>query len=81
MIFLTPQPIVNWRNEWLRANHPKRGYSVAVNFAENERAADMIVGDIRKAGAQAVAVQGDVSLEHDVRRLFETVDQELGPLR
>jgi NAD(P)-dependent dehydrogenase (short-subunit alcohol dehydrogenase family) len=58
----------------------KRGYSVAVNFAENERAADLIVGDIRKAGAQAVAVQGDVSLEHDVRRLFETVDRELGSL-
>jgi NAD(P)-dependent dehydrogenase (short-subunit alcohol dehydrogenase family) len=56
----------------------RHGYSVAVNFAANERAADLVVGDIRKAGAKAIAVQGDVSLERDVMRLFKTADQELG---
>ena len=56
----------------------RHGYSVAVNFTGNERAADLVVGDIHKAGAKAIAVQGDVSLERDVTRLFKTVDQELG---
>src|SRR5262249_50565409 len=56
----------------------RHGYSVAVNFAGNERAADLVVGAIREAGAKAIAVQGDVSLERDVTRLFKTVDEELG---
>jgi NAD(P)-dependent dehydrogenase (short-subunit alcohol dehydrogenase family) len=56
----------------------ERGYAVAVNYAENERAADAIVADIRKTGMQAIAVQGDVSVEDDVTQLFQAVDRELG---
>ena len=39
-----------------------------------------MVDALRRAGAKAIAVQADVSVESDVVRLFETVDRELGPL-
>ena len=56
----------------------KRGYSVCVNYASNAAAAEAVVEKITGAGGKALAVQGDVAIEADVIRLFETVDRELG---
>ena len=46
------------------------GASVVVNYASSKAGADKVVADITKAGGKAVAVQGDVSKEADVKRLF-----------
>lgn len=54
------------------------GWAVAVNYANNQAAADQVVQTIRQAGGQALAVQGDVADEAQILRLFETVDQQLG---
>lgn len=58
----------------------QRGYAVCVNYRERADAARRVVADIVAAGARAVAVQADISIDHEVRRLFETCDRELGPL-
>ena len=57
-----------------------RGFAVAVNYLASRKAAEALVDEIAGAGGRAIAVQGDVALEADVRRLFETVDGELGKL-
>lgn len=57
-----------------------RGYQVCVNFHKNEAAANQVVDDITAAGGAAIAVQADVSDESDVKRLFSSVDEELGPI-
>ena len=57
-----------------------RGYAVCVNYLRNEDAAAAVVSGITRSGGRAVAVQGDVAVEADVVRLFETCDRELGPL-
>jgi NAD(P)-dependent dehydrogenase (short-subunit alcohol dehydrogenase family) len=57
-----------------------RGYAVCVNYVRNREAAERVVADCRRAGAEAVAVQADVAAEAEVVRLFETVDRELGRL-
>ncbi len=57
-----------------------RGYAVCVNYRSNAQAADAVVTAIAKAGGSAIAVQGDVSVESDVVRLFETCDARLGRL-
>jgi NAD(P)-dependent dehydrogenase (short-subunit alcohol dehydrogenase family) len=57
-----------------------QGYAVAVNYVSDGAAADRVVADIKAAGGQAVAVQGDVGREDDVMRLFETADEALGPV-
>lgn len=56
------------------------GYSVCVNYRQNRNAAESVVTDIEAAGAQAIAVAADISVESDVVRLFETVDRTLGSL-
>lgn len=57
-----------------------RGYAVCVNYRSNAGAADAVVTAIAKAGGTAIALQGDVSVESDVVRLFETCDARLGRL-
>src|SRR5579871_5781671 len=52
------------------------GAKVAVNYVVNPEAADAIVQDINAYGGKAIAVQGDVSKEADVQRMFaETIGQ------
>lgn len=58
--------------ELLAAN----GYRVAVNYAKDADAAQRVAA--RLSGA--IAVQADVSAEADVIRLFETVEQTVGPI-
>jgi NAD(P)-dependent dehydrogenase (short-subunit alcohol dehydrogenase family) len=58
----------------------ERGYAVCVNYRANAAAAERVVADIRAAGGRAIAVAGDVAIEADVLRVFETVDRELGLL-
>lgn len=57
-----------------------RGHAVCVNYVANAQAALGVVGDIRAAGGQAVAVQADVSQPDQVERLFDTAAAELGPV-
>lgn len=55
-------------------------YAVCINYVTNRTAADSVVAEITGTGGRAIAVPGDVSVEADVLRLFETVDRELGTL-
>jgi NAD(P)-dependent dehydrogenase (short-subunit alcohol dehydrogenase family) len=56
----------------------REGAAVAVNYVRGEEEARQVVADIAKAGGKAIAVQGDVAVEADILRLFETTDKELG---
>jgi NAD(P)-dependent dehydrogenase (short-subunit alcohol dehydrogenase family) len=56
----------------------KRGYAVAVNYVKNSEAADRVVEKIEKAGARAIAVAADVSVEKDVVAMFAETDRMLG---
>lgn len=54
------------------------GARVVVNYASSKSGADKVVADITAAGGKAVAVQGDVSKEADVIRLFEETKRAFG---
>src|SRR5579872_5962652 len=56
------------------------GYSVAVNFASDAKAAEATVADIKKAGGKAQAFKADVADPAALPRLFEEATQALGPL-
>jgi NAD(P)-dependent dehydrogenase (short-subunit alcohol dehydrogenase family) len=58
----------------------QRGFDVAVNYREDERAASAIAEAVRSNGVRALALKGDVSVEADVVRMFEAVDT-FGPLK
>lgn len=57
-----------------------KGYAVCVNYLHNIDAANQVVSQIQQNGGIAIAVLADVSQESEVKRLFETVDQKLGPV-
>ena len=56
----------------------ERGYDLCINFLSNAHAAEQTAEACTAAGARAIVVQGDVSDEDDVGRLFDFVDAELG---
>ena len=56
------------------------GYTVVVNYAANEAAANDVVTAITAAGGKAVAVRGDVAKEADILALFAAADR-LGTLK
>ena len=58
-----------------------RGYAVAVNYRSQADAADAVVEAIRRDGGDAVSLQGDVSREQDVLRVFRGAEEQLGPIR
>lgn len=57
-----------------------RGWDVAVAYRQQAAEAATVVAACESAGRCAIAVQADVSSEHDVLRLFDTTTAELGPV-
>jgi len=56
------------------------GAKVVVNYASSKEAADKVVKEIINNGGIAISVQGDVSKEADVTRLFEETKKAFGTL-
>lgn len=56
------------------------GAKVVVNYASSKESADAVVAEIVGAGGNAVAIQGDMSKQSDVKRLFEETINLFGGL-
>lgn len=56
------------------------GAVVAINYAGDEAAAREAVESIEVGGGRAVAVRADVSRVAEIERLFDEVEQRLGPI-
>jgi 3-oxoacyl-[acyl-carrier protein] reductase len=56
------------------------GAAVVVNYASSRADADAVVERIRRKDGKAVAIQGDVSKQEDIRRLFGEAKRALGAL-
>src|SRR5450755_3697565 len=54
------------------------GASVVVNYSSSKEGADRVVAEIEKDGGTAVAVQGDVSKQADINRLFAETKKAYG---
>ncbi len=55
------------------------GAKVAVNYRTKPEAAQAVVEAIRAAGGAAVAVPADLTRDHEVRAMFDTVEGAFGP--
>jgi NAD(P)-dependent dehydrogenase (short-subunit alcohol dehydrogenase family) len=79
---MTPTVIVTGGSRGIGAATSKlaaqRGYAVCVNFAHDRAAADAVVAAIAAGGGKAVAIQADVTVEADVKRLFDECTGVLG---
>lgn len=57
------------------------GWSIALNYAGNTSAAAETTDGLKRAGAKAIALQGDISHEEDVISIYDRAEQELGKLQ
>lgn len=58
----------------------REGYTVAVNYHHNIKAATDVITMITDAGGTAFAVRADISDEAQVLAMFDSIDREAGPL-
>jgi 3-oxoacyl-[acyl-carrier protein] reductase len=56
------------------------GAKVVVNYATSKEGADQVVKAITDEGGVAIAIQGDVSIQADVTRIFEETKNAFGTL-
>jgi NAD(P)-dependent dehydrogenase (short-subunit alcohol dehydrogenase family) len=57
-----------------------RGYDVAVNYHSNANAAAGVVDSVKAVGGRSIALQGDMSVEADIERVFTQATDTLGPV-
>jgi|TARA_B110000503_G_scaffold40570_1_gene66669 NAD(P)-dependent dehydrogenase (short-subunit alcohol dehydrogenase family) len=57
-----------------------KGHNVCINYHTQKDLAHQLVVDLTQQGVKAIAVQADVSQEQQVVDLFNTMDEQLGPL-
>jgi len=58
----------------------QKGYQLAINYHQNQSAAEAVVAQCRTYGVQAIACQADVADEAQVTALFNTIDAQFGRL-
>ena len=56
------------------------GASVVVNYSSSKAGADKVVAEIKEKGGKAIAVQGDVSKQEDITKLFAETKKAFGEL-
>jgi 3-oxoacyl-[acyl-carrier protein] reductase len=56
------------------------GYDVAINFKVDESSADVLAGELQKAGIRAISVYADVGNSRDVAAMFEKVLATFGKI-
>jgi NAD(P)-dependent dehydrogenase (short-subunit alcohol dehydrogenase family) len=57
-----------------------QGYDVAVNYNSNANAAASVAEAVKKAGGKAMALQGDMGKEADIKRVFDETQSKLGKI-
>jgi NAD(P)-dependent dehydrogenase (short-subunit alcohol dehydrogenase family) len=58
----------------------ERGYDVAINFVNNTKAAEDVAAAVKTSGGNSVTIQGDMSKEADIVRVFDATTAALGPI-
>ena len=56
------------------------GFDVAIGYVKNEAAAQQVAEAVRRRGRRATIVQGDVARMEDIARMFNQVEEQLGPI-
>ncbi|WP_323856815.1 SDR family oxidoreductase [Xenorhabdus doucetiae] len=57
-----------------------KGYSICLNYLNDEKSAFKVRDEILNLGAKCIAVRADVSNEHQVRKMFGDIDTQLGSI-
>jgi len=64
----------------LALNGASQGYSIAINYHTRKDSAQELVGTIKQRGGNAMCLGGDVSDAKTVHRMFDDIENQLGPV-
>jgi 3-oxoacyl-[acyl-carrier protein] reductase len=56
------------------------GAAVAVNYAKNRQAGELVVRQIQENGGRALLLQADVTVQSEVEQMVRATQQQLGPI-
>lgn len=56
------------------------GHDIVLNYIHDEGAARSVAESIRAIGRSAVIVQADIGRREDIRRMFDKIETDIGPL-
>lgn len=56
----------------------QEGANIVVNYVKNKKAGEKVVTEIKDLGAKAIAIQADISVESDVKRMIKEVVKHFG---
>ena len=56
------------------------GANIVINYSRDQASAEQVLSNIRAMGAQAIAVQADVSKVADIERLFQEAETAFGSI-
>ncbi|WP_340616024.1 SDR family oxidoreductase [Xenorhabdus entomophaga] len=57
-----------------------KGYSICLNYLNDEKSAFKVRDEILNLDAKCIAVRADVSNEHQVKKMFDDIDTQLGSI-
>ena len=55
-------------------------WKVCVNYSQSVNEAEQLISQITNKNGNAIAIRADVTNEHEVTKMFDRVDEELGPI-
>ena len=58
----------------------EKGYDICLNYRSDAASVNLVLKELQAQSVKVICEQADVSVEADVVRLFETIDQKLGPI-
>ncbi|MDE1483548.1 SDR family oxidoreductase [Xenorhabdus bovienii] len=58
----------------------KKEYSICLNYLNDEKSAFKVRDEILNLGAKCITVRADVSNEHQVKKMFDDIDTQLGSI-
>ena len=58
----------------------KQDYNIVITYINNEDSAKKVIDEVEKNGAEALAVQGDISIEEDVNKIIEIANERFGAI-
>lgn len=59
----------------------QQGYTLAINYRQNHQAAQQLQGELQQHGTRVELFCADISTEAEILRLFNEIDERLGPLK
>ena len=56
------------------------GFAVAINYSKNTEPAEALVAELKEAGGHSFAIKCNVANSDDVTHMFNSIENELGPI-